>query len=55
MILDMSKVVFVLISNADGPQLAIALPQSFDDLIAAHVEFSVNDELREKIEENRKT
>ena len=46
-LLDMSKVVVVLTSNADGPQLPFH--SRFDDRIAALVEFSMNDELREKI------
>ena len=42
----MSKVV-VVFSYADGPQMPFH--SRFDDRIAAHEEFSMNDELREKI------
>ena len=46
-ILDMSKVVVVLTSNANGPKLPFH--DRFEDRISAHVEFLMNDGLREKI------
>ena len=43
----MTKVIAVLTSNADRPPLPFH--NRFQDRIAAHVKFSMNDELREKI------
>ena len=43
----MSKVVVVLTSNTNGPKLPFH--DRFEDRISAHVEFLMNDGLREKI------
>ena len=43
----MTIVIAVLTSNADGPPLPFHT--RFEDRIAAHEKFSMNDELREKI------
>ena len=44
---DLNKVVLILTSNATGPHLPFH--SRFEDRIAAHLEFSMNDGLREKV------
>ena len=44
---DMKKMVLILTSNADGPRLPFH--SRFEDRIAAHLEFSMNADLREKV------
>ena len=46
-IMDMSRVVVILTSDADGPTLPFH--KRFNDRISAHIPFTMNDQLREEI------